>query len=414
MKKIILSAILLATTSFYAQDGKVGVGNTDPKASLDVTGTPATATVADGIIAPRLTGDQLAAKDAVYIADQTAAQVYVTAAATTPAGKTVNVTAPGYYYYDGAVWQKVATGKTKFVDGTTATNAVYTDGSVAVGIVNPVPSAALDVTSTTKGFLPPRMTKVQMDAIVTPAEGLIVYCTNCFPKGVFVNNGSTFVSMVNNTPNIPAGVTLAADEVYSITGKIWKDRNLGASQVATSSTDFNGYGNLYQWGRANDGHQVIVHTAATLPNGTAPAAGSSSSAAGPVAAGAAGANFITVSATPFDWLTVQDDTRWQTAAGVNNPCPSGFRIPTETEFNNERLAFTSNNAAGAYASLLKLPVAGYRLFSNGTLSDVGSSGNYWSSTVSGTRARRLYFSSSNAAMGNNLRANGFSVRCIKD
>lgn len=38
------------------------------------------------------------------------------------------------------------------------------------------------------------------------------------------------------------------------TGKVWMDRNLGASQVATSSTDANSYGDLYQWGRAKDGH----------------------------------------------------------------------------------------------------------------------------------------------------------------
>ncbi len=46
--------------------------------------------------------------------------------------------------------------------------------------------------------------------------------------------------------------------------------------------------------------------------------------------------------------------------------------------------------------------------------NVGSNGNYWSSTVSGTNARYLTFYSSNAAMNSNNRANGFSVRCIKD
>ena len=130
------------TTSAIGRTGNVGIGNTTPKATLDVTGTPTTVTTADGIIAPRLTGDQLAAKTA-YGADQTAAQVYVTAAATTPAGATVNVTAPGYYYFDGTVWQKVSTGKLKFVDGTTATDAVYTAGNVGIGTTTP--AAKLDV-----------------------------------------------------------------------------------------------------------------------------------------------------------------------------------------------------------------------------------------------------------------------------
>lgn len=61
-----------------------------------------------------------------------------------------------------------------------------------------------------------------------------------------------------------------------------------------------------------------------------------------------------------------------------------------------------------------LPVAGNRNNSNGSLNNVGSNGNYWSSTVDGTNSRNLNFNSSNANMNSNNRANGFSVRCIKD
>jgi len=43
---------------------------------------------------------------------------------------------------------------------------------------SPVASAVLDVASTTQGFLPPRMTMAQMNAIVSPAEGLEVYVTD--------------------------------------------------------------------------------------------------------------------------------------------------------------------------------------------------------------------------------------------
>jgi uncharacterized protein (TIGR02145 family) len=59
-------------------------------------------------------------------------------------------------------------------------------------------------------------------------------------------------------------------------------------------------------------------------------------------------------------------------------------------------------------------MAGNRNGSNGSLLSVGSLGVYWSSTVSGTSAYYLYFSSSNAYMNNNYRAIGFSVRCLKD
>jgi len=51
-------------------------------------------------------------------------------------------------------------------------------GAVGVGTVAPLPSAALDVTSTTQGFLPPRMTQSQRLAISSPATGLMVYQTD--------------------------------------------------------------------------------------------------------------------------------------------------------------------------------------------------------------------------------------------
>ncbi|MEP6645616.1 MAG: DUF1566 domain-containing protein [Saprospiraceae bacterium] len=54
---------------------------------------------------------------------------------------------------------------------------------VGIGTVSPASSAALDVTSTSQGFLPPRMTLVQRNAIATPAQGLIIYCTNCGTTG---------------------------------------------------------------------------------------------------------------------------------------------------------------------------------------------------------------------------------------
>ncbi len=54
---------------------------------------------------------------------------------------------------------------------------INTDGS------NPDPSAILDAKSTEKGFLPPRMTLAEMNAIASPASGLMVCCTDCGPNG---------------------------------------------------------------------------------------------------------------------------------------------------------------------------------------------------------------------------------------
>jgi hypothetical protein len=71
-------------------------------------------------------------------------------------------------------------------------------------------------------------------------------------------------------------------------------------------------------------------------------------------------------------------------------------------------------SAGAFASPLRLPMAGYRSLSDGSLNSVGTGGNYWSSTVNGTFADYLYFGSNYAGVGGYSRADGHSVRCLKD
>ena len=207
--------------------------------------------------------------------------------------------------------------------------------------------------------------------------------------------------MLSFVGGVPTWTTVVGPtDVYNpATSKIWMDRNLGASQVATSSTDAAAYGDLYQWGRATDGHESRTSgTTATLATSDTPGHG----------------NFITTGSSPYDWRSPQNDNLWQGVSGTNNPCPSGYRLPTAAELEEERLSWSSNNAAGAFASPLKLPVAGYRNYSSGSLNDVGSYGVYWSSTVDGTFSRSLNFISSNAYMYSDTRAYGFSVRCLKD
>ncbi|MDA3891467.1 MAG: FISUMP domain-containing protein [Salinivirgaceae bacterium] len=189
------------------------------------------------------------------------------------------------------------------------------------------------------------------------------------------------------------------------------DRNLGASQQATSSTDYNAYGALFQWGRDADGHECINWTSATTSDG---AEQSNETSTNSSTDNPGHSDFILEPNSPYDWRSPQNGNLWQGVSGTNNPCPSGYRLPTEAELNAERTSWGSNNSAGAYGSPLKLPVAGFRYFSNGSLYNVGSYGRYWSSTVDGTYSRILYFISSNASLGSSNRASGYSVRCLKD
>jgi uncharacterized protein (TIGR02145 family) len=273
-----------------------------------------------------------------------------------------------------------------------------TFAQVGVGTTTPNGSAALDITSTTSGLLPPRMTEAQRDLIGTPAAGLMVYCTDCGANGEpQFYNGTSWVNMVGG--GAAAGPPPTPNVTNPTTGKIWMDRNLGASQVATSSADADSYGDLYQWGRGTDGHQIRTSSiTATLSAVDQPLNGS----------------FIVAPNDPYDWRSPQNTNLWQGVSGVNNPCPSGYRLPTSTELDAERSSWSSNDAAGAFASPLKLPVAGFRFYSNGSLLNVGTWGYYWSSTLNTTITSYLNFSSNNASTIAAYRSRGYSVRCIKE
>uniref|UniRef100_UPI0040478A9D hypothetical protein n=1 Tax=Algoriphagus sp. TaxID=1872435 RepID=UPI0040478A9D len=284
------------------------------------------------------------------------------------------------------------TGHTSYADGellignttgNTLTKATLTQGT-GISITNA--SGAITIASTATAV--PSGT----------ADGDILYWKGgAWVKVAAGSNGQT-LTFYNGAPAW-VETTANANTVFNPnTGKIWMDRNLGASQVATSSTDVASYGDLYQWGRGADGHQIRT------PLST-PTTGQSSSSS-------PGANFLIGS---LNWYNgTNPDNLWQGVSGVNNPCPIGYRIPTEAEWNAESLSWSTKNSAGAFASPLKLPMAGYRDYSDGSLGNVGTDGVYWSSTVSSANARSLNFISSVAFMNTDARAFGFSVRCLKD
>jgi hypothetical protein len=91
-------------------------------------------------------------------------------------------------YQDGITFHTNLTGavSTAYAETTNERMRITLGGSVGIGTTSPNASALLDVSSTTKGFLPPRMTGAQAEAIGTPAAGLLVYANN--------GNGTTITS----------------------------------------------------------------------------------------------------------------------------------------------------------------------------------------------------------------------------
>jgi len=137
MKKTVSLLATIASTFALAQ---VGINNTSPKATLDITARTSDGSKAEGLLAPRLTGDQIKAADSQYSDVHSGALVYATAAATSPEGKTANITDSGYYFFDGNIWQRVSTG---------SGNNVYTaDGSLDNNRTVNMPNKSLSFTPT--------------------------------------------------------------------------------------------------------------------------------------------------------------------------------------------------------------------------------------------------------------------------
>ena len=76
--------------------------------------------------------------------------------------------------------------------GNTSTTSTWLAGNVLIGTTTDVASSKLTISSTTQGFLPPRMTNAERIAITSPAIGLIVYCTDIV-EGVYVNKSTGWV-----------------------------------------------------------------------------------------------------------------------------------------------------------------------------------------------------------------------------
>ncbi len=347
---------------------------------------------------------------------------------------------------------------------------------VGIGTTTPNTSAALDITSTTMGFLPPRMDNLQMKSIVNPVNGLTVYNTTLNCLAYYVNGsyncshnaparpapvaplGATYTAHFNGiTTGISAdhllatyatgetfdqNTTCAAKEI-SAQGCAGLTQVTGASGTVYPLVDINGQ----CWMQTNL-KEIPSNFAAYTPTSWLASLPGDQGHWGyyntAVINGTAGWGISEPAANEgllYQWSAAMDNSETERSRGL---CPAGFHIPSDCEWmylehgqgmsiseqnviNNWRANTADNQGtpgnklrsqgegqtnASGFSGL----VAGFRL-SNGTFSARTSNGYWWSSSVTGaTRgiSRYLFTGFRGVRRFSVEKAHGFSVRCLKD
>lgn len=173
MKKIIhiLIVIFLPALNLSAQ---VGIGTTtpNPSAVLDVYSPDF------GLLIPRINTDRR-----LQMAPVNGMMVY-------------DVDYKQFYVYENDVWTSMGTGDPTWVRSTALSQTYLANQNdiVGLGTYSPVASAKLDIRSTTKGLMIPKMTQTQMTLIASPAVGLLVF--NSTANSFYYYNGSAWTMLL--------------------------------------------------------------------------------------------------------------------------------------------------------------------------------------------------------------------------
>jgi uncharacterized protein (TIGR02145 family) len=337
------------------------------------------------------------------------------------------------------------------------------NAQVGIGVPaeNIHPSAELEVKSTTKGFLPPRMTKAERDAILTPAAGLLIYQTDgdvSNPAGLYYFDGTAWKNGAgvqgikgDKGDQGQAGTGISSgtskNQIMYWNGSEWVTLNPGTNgQVLTVSdgdliwtliegygkpiTDIDGYvyrtviiGNQ-QWMAEN--LKVSHYNDGTdIPNIQAPDEWSGLTTGAWAYHDNNQANNVKYGKL-YNWYAVSPDNK--------NVCPTGWHVPTDAEWTvltdylggasvaggkMKEVGTTSWNFPNTEAanSSLFTGLPGGGRYANGNYGSIRNGGYWWSSSedaVGNAYYRDLNtYSGLAGSYGFNKRS-GLSVRCLRD
>ncbi len=105
-KKLLFSLLSFYFILNYGQNKNIGINTTDPKTTLHINAN-STGTVAEGLIIPRLTGDQI--KNMPVTTTENGMMIFATSGAASPSGTAININSEGFYFWNSVnnVWEKL-------------------------------------------------------------------------------------------------------------------------------------------------------------------------------------------------------------------------------------------------------------------------------------------------------------------
>jgi hypothetical protein len=127
-----------------------------------------------------------------------------------------------------------------------------------IGTATDVPSAMFELSSTSQGFLPSRMTTTQKNAIASPATGLVVYDTTL--GGLSVYNGTIWTTVTASSPSVvdsSATVGGAATEAVTVAGLLTTSTIWAVTQGTKGGANLP----LLGWTNTTNGSLNIIYSA---------------------------------------------------------------------------------------------------------------------------------------------------------
>lgn len=300
----------------------------------------------------------------------------------------------------------------------------WATAQVGIGTTTPDPNAILDIVSTNKGFLPPRVADVT--AITTPVAGLMIYDNS--KQCMRYYNGTIWSDCMGNiTPVFTCGDTMTDIDgntypTVLIGGQCWMAADLKVSRYPNGNA-IPYIDNNATWGALGDNN---------TDDGYSFYNDSNNDGVIDITYPDYGALYSYSAAIADNWVRDNSAINSEGGQGI---CPDGWHLPTDAEWTTLTTFLGGTNVAGGEmketgithwnspntgatnsSGFTALP-GGYRHWSSGTFYNVGNYGYWWSSTEpTGSRAyyRYLYYLNPLANRTHNNKSYGFCVRCIRD